>query len=83
MQQEFSFVEKATAVANYQPQNIKTDDGKIWFCYTNKTGAIIPAFYEFASRKFKSVIHGKQYGKDGVAVRNLVARPVIEGVLGK
>ena len=75
-------IKEAMAVANYVPQNVKQEDGKIWFCYTNKDGAAVPAFYEFATRKFKSVIFGKQYGKDGVAVRNLIARPVVESIFG-
>ncbi len=82
MQLEMSFVEKATAVAKYEPQAIKQEGKKIWFTYVNAKGAIIPAFYDFTTRSFKSVVHGKQYGKDGVAVRNLVAKPVVEGILG-
>lgn len=83
MQLEMSFVEKATAVAKYEPQAIKQEGKKIWFTYVNAQGAIVPAFYDAVTRSFKSVIHGKQYGKDGVAIRNLVARPVVEGILGK
>ncbi len=82
MQLEMSFVEKATAVAKYEPQAIKQEGKKIWFTYVNAKGAIVPAFYDFVTRSFKSVVHGKQYGKDGVAIRNLVARPVVEGILG-
>ncbi len=82
MQTEFSFAEKATAVAKYEPQAIKQEGKKIWFTYVNAKGAIVPAFYDFVTRSFKSVVHGKQYGKDGVAIRNLVARPVVEGILG-
>ena len=83
MQEEFSFVEKANAIAKYEPQAIKQEGKKIWFTYINAKGIVVPAFYDFVTRSFKSVIHGKQYGKDGVAIRNLVARPVIEGALGK
>jgi len=82
MQLEMSFAEKATAVAKYEPKAIKQDGKKIWFTYVNATGAVVPAFYDFATRSFKSVVHGKQYGEDGVAIRNLVAKPVVEGILG-
>ena len=82
MQLEMSFGEKATAVAKYEPKAIKQDGKKIWFTYVNATGAVVPAFYDFATRSFKSVVHGKQYGEDGVAIRNLVAKPVVEGILG-
>ena len=82
MQLERSFAEKATAVAKYEPKAIKQDGKKIWFTYVNATGAVVPAFYDFATRSFKSVVHGKQYGEDGVAIRNLVAKPVVEGILG-
>ena len=83
MQQTFSFIEKANAVAKYEPQGVERVDNKIWFTYVNKAGSAVPAYYDCPSRSFKSVIHGKQYGKEGVAVRNLVARPVIEGVFGE
>ena len=78
-----SFVEQATAVAKYEPQAIKTEGKKIWFTYVNAKGSVVPAFYDFVTRSFKSVVYGKQYGKDGVAVRNLVAKPVVEGILGE
>ena len=78
-----SFVEKATAVAKYEPQAIKQEGKKIWFSYVNAKGSVIPAFYDFATRSFKSVVHGKQYGEDGFAIRNLVAKPVVEGILGE
>lgn len=86
MQEEFSFVEKANAVtevAKYEPQGLERIGKKLWFTYINDKGAGIPAFYDLATRSFKSVVRGKQYGKSGYAVRNLVARPVIEGALGK
>jgi hypothetical protein len=83
MQTEFSFIQKAEAVAKYAPQGVKKEGNKLWFTYVNKAGSIIPAYYDYATRAFKSVVHGKQYGKGGVAVRNLVARPVIEGALGE
>tara|TARA_Y100000593_G_scaffold83253_1_gene156768 strand:+ start:476 stop:736 length:261 start_codon:yes stop_codon:yes gene_type:complete len=86
MQTEFSFVEKANAVtqvAKYDPQGLERIGTKLWFTYLNKSGAVVPAYYDFPSRSFKSVVRGKQYGKSGYAVRNLVARPVIEGALGK
>jgi len=81
MQEEFSFVEKATAVAKYEPKAIKQEGKKIWFTYVNAKGAVVPAFYDFVTRSFKSVVKGSQYG-DGVAIRNLVAKPVVEGILG-
>ncbi len=80
-QQEFSFVEKATAVENYKPENVSHEGDKIWFGYRNKAGAVVSAFYDKTDRKFKSVVSGKQYGKYS-AIRNLVARPVIERFLG-
>ncbi len=86
MQQEFSFIEKAhavTEVAKYEPQGLERIGKKLWFTYVNKAGSAVPAYYDFPTRSFKSVIRGKQYGKSGYAVRNLVARPVIEGALGK
>tara|TARA_B100001094_G_C18011247_1_gene710214 strand:- start:261 stop:515 length:255 start_codon:yes stop_codon:yes gene_type:complete len=82
MQSEFSFIEKATAVANYKPQAINRKGDKLWFSYINKMGRAINAYYDFQSRSFKSVVKGSQYGKDEVAIRNLVARPVVEGILG-
>ena len=83
MQLEMSCVEKATAVAKYEPQAIKQEGKKIWFTYVNAKGSVVPAFYDFVTRSFKSVVYGKQYGKEGVAVRNLVAKPVVEGILGE
>jgi len=86
MQTEFSFAEKAhavTKVAKYEPQGLERIGKKLWFTYLNDKGVGVPAFYDFATRSFKSVVRGKQYGKSGYAVRNLVARPVIEGALGK
>ena len=83
MQSEFSFVEKAHAVTKYEPQNVNKQGDKLWFTYVNKAGSSVSAYYDFPSRAFKSVVRGKQYGKSGYAVRNLVARPVIEGVLGE
>ena len=80
MQSEFSFVEQANAVAKYEPQNVNKQGDKLWFTYINKTGVAVNAFYEYSTRKFKSVVKGSQYG-EGVAIRNLVAKPVIEGVL--
>ena len=82
MQTEFSFVDKANAVAKYEPQNVNKEGDKLWFSYINKAGVVVNAFYEYSSRKFKSVVKGSQYG-EGVAIRNLVAKPVIEGVLGE
>jgi hypothetical protein len=83
MQQTFSFVEKANAVAKYEPQGVERINNKIWFTYINKAGSEIKAYYDLASRSFKSIVRGGQYGKKKLAVRNLVARPVIEGALGK
>ena len=86
MQEEFSFVEKANAVAKvakYEPQGVERVGQKIWFTYVNKAGSAVPAYYDFGSRSFKSVVRGDQYGKKRLAVRNLVARPVVEGALGK
>ena len=83
MQSEFSFVEKSKAnlfVAYYKPQNVNRQGDKLWFTYVNKAGVAVNAFYEYSTRKFKSVVKGGQYG-EGVAIRNLVAKPVIEGVL--
>ena len=82
MQQEFSFIDKAIAVNTYAPTNVSHEGDKIWFGYRNKAGQPITAFYDTLERKFKSVVMGDQYGKDRVAVRNLVARPVIEKILG-
>ena len=84
MQSLFSFItDKAVAVANYEPQGVETIGDKLWFSYQNNAGSSVSAYYDFDSRSFKSVVRGKQYGKSGYAVRNLVARPVIEGVLGE
>ena len=86
MQTEFSFIDKATSidkVAKYQPQGVERVGSKLWFSYVNKAGAVVPAFYDNATRTFKSVVRGKQYGQKQLAVRNLVARPVIEGAIGK
>jgi len=82
MQLEMSFIEKANAVANYEPQNVNRQGDKLWFNYVNQAGVVINAFYEYSTRSFKSVVKGGQYG-EGVAIRNLVAKPVIEGVMGK
>ena len=78
----FSFMGKASAVASYEPQGVETIGDKIWFTYVNKAGSPVSAYYDFPSRAFKSVVRGKQYGKSGYAVRNLVAREVVAGVLG-
>ena len=83
MQALFSFMDKANAVAKYEPQGVERVGQKIWFTYVNKAGSAVSAYYDLASRTFKSVVRGQQYGKSGYAVRNLVARPVIEGALGK
>ena len=84
MQALFSFItDKANAVAKYEPQGVERVGNKIWFTYVNKAGSAVSAYYDFSSRSFKSVVRGSQYGKSGYAVRNLVARPVIEGVLGE
>ena len=83
MQTEFPFAEKANAVAKYEPQGVERVNNKIWFTYVNKAGSAVAAYYDFPTRSFKSVVRGSQYGKAKVAVRNLVARPVIEGALGK
>jgi hypothetical protein len=86
MQQEFSFIDKANAVdavAKYEPQGVESVGNKIWFTYVNKAGSAVPAYYDCPSRSFKSVVRGSQYGKKRLAVRNLVARPVIEGVFGE
>jgi len=80
MQSEFSFVEKSNAVARYEPQNVNRQGDKLWFTYVNKGGVAVNAFYEYSTRSFKSVVKGGQYG-EGVAIRNLVATPVIEGAL--
>ena len=82
MQEEFSFIDKANAVAKYEPQGVERVENKIWFTYVNKEGSAVPAYYDCPTRSFKSVVRGSQYGKARIAVRNLVARPVIEGVLG-
>ena len=84
MQSLFSFItDKANAVAKYEPQGVERVGNKIWFTYVNKAGSGVSAYYDLVSRSFKSVVRGQQYGKSGYAVRNLVARPVIEGALGK
>tara|TARA_R110000824_G_scaffold266711_1_gene455715 strand:- start:61 stop:315 length:255 start_codon:yes stop_codon:yes gene_type:complete len=84
MQALFSFItDKANAVAKYEPQGVERVGNKIWFTYVNKAGSAVSAYYDSNSRSFKSVIRGKQYGKSGYAVRNLVASQVIEGVLGE
>jgi|TARA_R110000824_G_scaffold218444_1_gene405151 hypothetical protein len=82
MQTQFSFVKNANAVANYEPQNVNREGDKLWFNYVNKAGVVVSAFYEYSTRSFKSVVKGAQYG-EGVAIRNLVAQPVIEGAIGK
>jgi len=84
MQALFSFItDKANAVATYEVQGVERIGDKLWFTYTNKAGSAVSAYYDFGSRSFKSVVRGSQYGKSGYAVRNLVARPVVEGVLGE
>ena len=83
-QSMFSFItEEAHAVATYETQGVEPIGDKTWFTYVNKAGSAVSAYYDAKSRSFKSVVRGKQYGKSGYAVRNLVARPVIEGVLGE
>jgi hypothetical protein len=82
MQSMFSFItEEANAVAKYEPQNVNKQGDKIWFSYWNNAGKPISAFYDKVERKFKQVVIGKQYGEDGVAIRNLIAQPVIEKIL--
>jgi hypothetical protein len=84
MQSLFSFItDKANAVATYEAQGVERIGDKLWFSYQNKAGSNVSAYYDFESRSFKSVVRGKQYGKSGYAVRNLVARPVIESALGE
>ena len=78
MQLEMSFIEKAQAVANYQPQNVNRQGDKLWFNYVNQAGVVVSAFYEYSTRSFKSVVKGSQYG-EGVAIRNLVAKPRVVG----
>ena len=81
MQSMFSFItDEAHAVAKYEPQNVNKQGDKLWFTYINQAGVAVNAFYEYSTRKFKSVVKGSQYG-EGVAIRNLVTKPVIEGVL--
>ena len=79
MQAEFSFIEKSNAVAKYEPQNVNRQGDKLWFTYINGAGVAVNAFYEYSTRSFKSVVKGDQYG-EGVAIRNLVAKPLIERV---
>ena len=79
MQLEMSFTEKAKAVANYEPQNVNRQGDKLWFNYVNQAGVVVSAFYEYSTRSFKSVVKGDQYG-EGVAIRNLVAKRLIERV---
>jgi hypothetical protein len=83
MQSEFSFIDKANAVARYEPQAINQEGNKLWFSYVNNVGGAISAYYDYSTRSFKSVVKGSQYGKDQVAIRNLVARPVIQGLLSE
>ena len=33
MQTKFSFIEKAEAVAKYEPQGVKKEGNKLWFNY--------------------------------------------------
>ena len=84
MQALFSFItDKANAVATYAAQGVERSGDNLWFSYQNKAGSNVSAYYDFGTRAFKSVVRGKQYGKSGYAVRNLVARPVIESALGE
>jgi len=76
MQQEFSFIKQANSLAKFEPMQVEKVGDKIWFSYANATGSIVPAYYDCKKRKFQSVVHAEQYNK--VAVRNVVARPVIE-----
>ncbi len=76
MQLEMSFTQKANAVAKYQPMNVERVGNKLWFSYINNAGSAVPAFYDYSTRSFKSVVEGGQY--HDVAVRNVVARPVID-----
>jgi hypothetical protein len=79
----FSFItDQANAVEAYETQEVQTIGDKIWFTYVNKAGSSVSAYYDFPSRTFRSIVRGKQYGKAGYATRNLVARPVIENILG-
>ena len=82
MQTEFSFTQQSNAVEAYKPLAVNRDGDKLWFSYKNAVGTIVNAFYDYKSRSFKSVVEGDQYG-DGVAIRNLVARPVVESILNK
>ena len=82
MQTEFSFAQQANAVEAYKPLAVNRQGDKLWFSYKNAVGTIVNAYYDYVTRSFKSVVKGSQYG-DGVAIRNLVARPVVESVLGK
>ena len=74
---------KAHAVNSYAPQGVETIGDKIWCTYVNKAGSAVSAYYDSKSRTFKSVVRGKQYRKSVYAVRNLVALPVVEGILGE
>ena len=80
----FTFMDKVKAldiITKYEPQGVELIGDKTWFSYVNKAGSAVSAYYDAKSRSFKSVVRGSQYGKSGYAVRNLVARPVIEGIL--
>jgi len=81
MQKEFSFIKQSKAVAKYKPLKVERVGKKLWFSYVNQVGSIIPAYYDLVSRSFKSVVSGDQYGESKKAVRNLVARPVVESML--
>lgn len=74
-------VEKVNSVKTYTPQAVERAEGKIWFSYVNKDRSVISAYYDKAERKLKSVVRGPQYGKDQVAIRNLVAQEVVNAML--
>ena len=82
MQTEFSFSQQVKALEAYKPLAVNRRGNKLWFSYKHAVGTLVNAYYDYATRSFKSVVKGSQYG-DGVAIRNLVARPVVESVLGK
>jgi len=82
MQTEFSFTKQINSLEKYKPLNVNRKEDKLWFSYINSAGSIITAYYDFALRSFKSVVEGDQYG-EGVAIRSVIAKPVVESMIQK
>ena len=73
-------MEQLKGMKKYHPYHIERKGTKIWFSYVNDRNAPQVAFYDLNQRKLKSVVGGKQYGKDELAVRRVTDHRLIEKI---